>query len=291
MVMISAPRYILLVLFVALSLGACRDVRIKEHKEWEDVFKSYGISNACFMLKDNNHESVHFYNKQRCITRFTPASTFKLFIALVALETAVAPDDQLVIKWDSVVRLPEWNKDMNMREALKVSSNPYFQELARRIGKARMQHYLDTIKYGNMTIGDAVDKFWVDTSLLVSADEQVGFLKRMYFSELPVSERSQRIVRSMMLVEDEPDHKLYYKTGTNTIGNKTLYWVSGFAESIMHVKEPKGSMNKSDVRNYPYFFSMNFEVNNTDTSHNWVDARIEMVHTILRNYGALAHKD
>ena len=51
-----------------------------------------------------------------------PASTFKIFNSLVALETAVAPDDQLVIKWDSVARRPEWNKDMNMREAFKVSN-------------------------------------------------------------------------------------------------------------------------------------------------------------------------
>jgi beta-lactamase class D len=286
--MMVVPRYILLVLIVALSLGACREVRIKEHQEWESIFKSYGINNACFMLKDNNHESVHYYNKQRSITRFPPASTCKVFLSLAALESAVAPDDQLIIKWDSVVRRPEENKDMNMREALKVSSNPYFEELARRIGKVRLQHYLDTIKYGNMKIGNAVDKFWVDTSLLISADEQLGFMKRLYFNELPLSERSQRIVRSMMLIEDAADHRLYYKTGTCNVGDKTIRWVSGFAERIMHVKEPAGSMNKSDLRNYPYFFSMNFELSQADSSKDWSNVRIAIVHKILKDYGALA---
>jgi beta-lactamase class D len=286
--MLAVPRNLLFLLFVALTLGACRDVRIKEHQEWEQVFKSYGIANGCFLLKDNNHESVHYYNKQRCTTRVAPASTFKVCLSLVALESAVAPDDQLMIKWDSVVRRPEENKDMNMREALKVSSNPYFEELARRIGKARMQHYLDTIKYGNMKIGNAVDKFWLDSSLLISADEQLGFMKRLYFNELPLSERSQRIVRSMMLYEDEPDHKLYYKTGTCYVGDKTMRWIAGFAERIMHVKEPAGSMNKSDVRNYPYFFSMNFELNKSDTSRDWSKSRLEILHKILKDYGALA---
>ena len=148
----------------------------------------------------------------------------------MALETGVAPDDQLMIKWDGVARRPEWDKDMNMREAMKVSCVPYYQEIARRIGPARMQHYLDTMKYGNMNMGGAIDNFWLNDSLKISADEEMGFVKRMYFAELPISERSQRIVKTIMLREETPAYNLYYKTGTGLSGNKTIYWVVGFAE-------------------------------------------------------------
>jgi beta-lactamase class D len=240
------------------------------------------------MLRDNNHESIHYYNKDRCTERFLPASTFKIFNSLVALETAVAPDDQLVIKWDSVVRRhPEWNKDMTMREAFKVSNFPYYQEIARRIGIARMQHYLDTVKYGNMKIGGSIDSFWVNNSLQISPDEQTGFLKRMYFYELPFSERSQRIVKTMMLREDSAGYKLYYKTGTGQSGDKYIYWIVGFAERVEHVKEPEGSMNKSDVRNYPYFFAQNFEMPVSDTTKDWFKIRIDVLHNILKDYGAI----
>jgi len=239
------------------------------------------------MLRDNNHESIHYYNKDRCTQRFLPASTFKIFNSLVALETAVAPDDQLVIKWDSVVRRPEWNKDMAMREAFRVSCLPYYQEIARRIGLARMQHYLDTVKYGSMKISGSIDNFWLNNSLQISPDEQTGFLKRMYFYELPFSERSQRIVKTMMLREDSSGYKLYYKTGTGIVNDKCIYWIVGFAERIEHVKEPEGSMNKSDVRNYPYFFAENFELAASDSTKDWFKIRTEVLHNILKDYGAI----
>ncbi len=272
---------------IVILFSCCRDARIKEHSDWGKYFDNYGIKNACFILRDNNHESIHYYNKPRCVERILPASTFKVFLSLVALETAVAPDDQLVIKWDSVHRKPEWDKDMNLREALKTSSEPYFKELARRIGPARMQHYLDTVKYGNMTMWGKVDEIWENDSLQISADEQMGFLKKLYFTELPFAERTQRIVKTMMQWEQTPDHNLYYKTGTGMVGGKTVYWVIGFAERIEHVKEPEGSMNKSDVREYPYFFAQNFEMPTADTSKDWYKVRLAIVHDILTDYGAL----
>ena len=259
-----------------------------DHPEWAKFFEAKGIKNACFIMRDNNHESIHYYNKERCITRFLPASTFKIFNSLVALETAVAPDDQLFIKWDSVVRSqPEWNKDMTMREAFKLSNVSYFQEIARRIGPARMQHFLDTVKYGNMKMGGHVDDFWLNDSLQISPDEQAGFVKKLYFAELPFSERSQRIVKTMMLREETPGYNLYYKTGTGKVDDKYIYWVVGFIERIEHVKENKESMNKSDVRNYPYFFAQNFEMPVADTSQDWFQARIAVLHDVLTDYGAI----
>ncbi len=267
--------------------GSCRDVRIKEHKEWGKFYENYGIKNACFIVKDNNHESVHYYNKERCIQRFTPASTFKIINSMIALETAVAPDDGLMIKWDGTPRKPEWDKDMTMREAFKVSCVPYYQEIARRIGSARMQHYIDTMQYGNKNTSGAIDQFWLNDSLQVSADEQIGMLKKMYFAQLPISERSQRIVKTLMLQEQTPGYNLYYKTGTAMKNGKTLYWVVGIAERIEHVKEPEGSMNKSDIHNYPYFFAQNFEMPTADTTKDWSKTRIDVLKDVLRDYGAL----
>jgi len=239
------------------------------------------------MLRDNNHESIHYFNKDRCTRRFLPASTFKIFNSLVALETAIAPDDQLMIKWDRVPRMPEWDKNMTMREAFKVSNLPYFQEIARRIGPARMQHYLDTVKYGNMKMAGRIDNFWLNDSLQISPDEEMGFLKKLYFTELPVSERSQRIVKTMMLQEETPGYNLYYKTGTGHVGDTVVYWIVGFSERIEHVKEPKESMNHSDVRNYPYFFAENFQIPAADTSKDWSVVRLAILHDILKDYGAI----
>jgi beta-lactamase class D len=278
------------ILFFAIALitlASCREARIKDHPEWEKQFKAQGITNACFMLRDHAHESIHFYNKERCLERFSPASTFKIFNSLVALETGIAQDETLTIPWDSVVRRPEWNKNMNMREAFKVSNVAYYQELARRIGAQNLQHYLDTVKYGNQKIGAQVDSFWLNNSLQISADEQVGFLKKLYFEELPFTLRTQTIVRSMMLREDTAGSKLFYKTGWGqTQKGDQLLWIVGFMEHQVEVKENKNSMNKSDVRNYPYIFALNFEVPKGDTSKDWGAVRTEILHQLLSDYGA-----
>lgn len=278
---------ILLICFSVLLLSSCAKTRIKDHPEWGKHFDQYGIKNACFIMRDHNHETIHYFNKDRSIQRVLPASTFKVFLSLVALETAVAPDDQLVIKWDSVKRKPEWDKDLNLRDALTASSEPYFKELARRIGPGRLQHYLDTVKYGNMRMSGNIDEVWTNNFLQISADEQTGFLKRMYFAELPFAERTQRIVKTMMLREQTPDYNLYYKTGTGTVDGKTTYWIVGFAEKIVHMKEPKGSMNNSDSRYYPYFFAENFELPASDSSKDWYQVRLDIAHSILQDYGVI----
>ncbi len=275
------------------TMFACRNARVHEKPEWSKYFEAYGISkaNSCFEINDHNHESVYYYNLDRCSTRFLPASTFKIFNSLAALESAVASDDQLVIKWDSVPRRPEWDKAMTMNEAFKVSCVPYYQEIARRVGPIKMQHYLDTVKYGNMNMGGSIDNFWLNDSLKISADEQIGFLKRLYFCELPMSERSQRIVKVMMLQEQTPEYNLYYKTGTAKVGNRHIYMICGFAERIQKVKEPKESMNKSDERYYPYFFMENFEVPaDAEQGKDWSQVRISILRDLLKDADVLPKK-
>lgn len=284
-------RRLVLFLSAMVLLGACRDSRIHEKKDWGQFFEQEGIKNACFILRDNNHEAVHYYNKERCLQRFSPASTFKIFNSLVGLEIPKVPDEQFVIAWDSIDRgNPDWNRDMNMREAFKVSNIGYYQELARRIGYDYMQHYVDTANYGNKNVRGAIDSFWVNDSLQISADEQVGFLKRLYFNELPFAERTQRIVRSMLLQEEDSNYKLYYKTGWGRNGDKQILWVVGYAEKIVHIKEDERSMNKSDVRAYPYFFAQNFEVDRNDTTKDWGKVRIDIMKNILKEFGALPKK-
>jgi len=276
------------VAIIGMMVASCAKTRIIEHKDWGAKYEQYGIKDACFILRDNNHEAVHYYNLNRCSERYLPASTFKIFNSLVALETGVAPDERLLIKWDSTkAARAECRKDMDMSEAMKLSCVWYYQEVARRIGAGRMQLYLDTMNYGNRNMGGSIDMFWLNDSLKISADEEAGFVKRLYFAELPVSERSQRIVKNIMLREETPKYKLYYKTGTGEYNGKNIYWVTGFVERIEHVKEPKGSMNKTDIRTYPYFFSQNFELPVGNTSANWYDVRINITKEILKDYGAL----
>ncbi len=262
-------------------LTSCSDIRIKEHKEWKQYFDEYGVE-GCFEVYDNNKETAHYYNKERSALRVSPASTFKIFNSLVALEDGVAADEQLVIQWDGVTRsIANWNQDLTMAQAFRYSSVPYYQELARRNGRERMQHYLDTVRYGNARIGPEIDQFWLNDTLLISADEQVGFIKRLYHAELPFSARSQRIVRGMMLQKDEPGYKLYYKTGWGDYKGEQLLWVVGYVEKFNELKNVK--TKKLEVIPHPYFFAMNFST--ADTTRDLQEIRVALLQKLLHAQG------
>ena len=90
---------------------------------------------------------------------------------------------------------------------------PYYQEVARRIGKDTMQQWIDSIGYGNKNISGPVDSFWLNNKLKISPDEQLGLVKRLYFDQLPFRKSVQQMVRDVMLQENNTAYKLSYKTG------------------------------------------------------------------------------
>jgi beta-lactamase class D len=273
-------------------LASCRDARIHEHKEWASIYEAEGVKEAGFILRDQTHDAVHYFNINQDTSHFVPASTFKIVLSLAALELGVVQDDKFIIPWNGeITNNPLWNKDMNLREAFEVSSEPYFKEVATRIGKERLQKFIDTLHYGNQKMGDSASTCWHDHSLMISADEQLGFMKRLYFNQLPFTERSQRIVRSLMLRENANNRKLYYKTGWSKSDEKSeILWVVGFAEYAVKVKEDKASMNKSDVRNYVYFFAQNFKIPSGETVEKWAPKRISLLNAVLTDYVSKSSK-
>jgi beta-lactamase class D len=268
-----------LYVIAALLFTSCGRENILTQNQWGDIYKKHGIDSACFEMIDNTHDQAFIYNLERCSRRMSPASTFKVFLSLAALESNVALDENLMIAWNKIpTGKPEWDKDMTMREALKVSSEPYFKELAKKMGAVEMQKWLDTIRYGNKRIGQDIESCWVNDTLLITPDEQVGFMKKIYFDKLPMSQRSQRIVRNMLLQEETAEHKLYFKTGTKLNGNRSLVWLVGFIE---RKETQKGVVTKKEETNSrPYFFAMNYETAFDSLATR--EKRIEILKDILK---------
>jgi len=163
-----------------------------------------------------------------------PASTFKIPNSVIALETGVVGDpDKDVFKWDGVVRSIEaWNKDHTMRTAIAVSAVPVYQEIARRIGEARMQKYVDLFDYGNRDIGGGIDQFWLTGNLRIDPVQQVDFVDRLRRGALPVSKRSQDLVRDILPVTRAGDAIIRAKSGLlgAETGKPSLGWMVGWAE-------------------------------------------------------------
>ena len=134
-------------------------------------------------LKNNRYTR---YAPEQGAERLLPASTFKILASLIGLETGVIPDENYVIKWDGTrYPIPSWNQDHTLKTAIQNSVVWYYQELARRVGREKMQYWVDVVNYGNKDISGEIDNFWLVGGLRISANEQVEILKRQYQEDLP----------------------------------------------------------------------------------------------------------
>jgi beta-lactamase class D len=173
-------------------------------------------------------------DKNRSGEPMLPASTFKIPNSLIALETGVVEDpDKDVFKWDGVTRpIEAWNRDHTMRTAIAASVVPVYQEIARRIGEERMQKYVDLFEYGNRNIGGGIDQFWLTGALRIDPVQQVDFVDRLRRGVLPVSKRSQDMVRDILPVTKIGDATIKAKSGLlgAEVGKPSLGWMVGFVE-------------------------------------------------------------
>ena len=163
-----------------------------------------------------------------------PASTFKIANSLIALETGVVEDpDKDVFKWDGVTRSIEaWNRDHTMRSAIAASAVPVYQEIARRIGQERMQKYVDLLEYGNRNIGGGIDQFWLTGDLRIDPVQQIDFVDRLRRGVLPISKRSQDLVRDILPATKVGGATIRAKSGLlgAETGKPSLGWMVGWAE-------------------------------------------------------------
>ena len=167
------------------------------------------------MLYDSSADIYLRYNPKGCSERFSPCSTFKIPNTLIALETGVASGPEFTLPWDGIKRGgPAWDSDQTLRSAFQGSVVWYYQELVRRVGAERETEFVRKLQYGNMDTSGGSTNFWLESSLQISADEQVAFLRRLWADTLPVSLEAHQVTRTLMEISRNGDRVLYGKTGT-----------------------------------------------------------------------------
>ena len=253
----------------------CTINNVKEDKSLGKFFEEDKVQ-GCFALYNNGTDKFTVYDLARYRDSiFLPASTFKIINSLIGLQTGVITSDSMVIKWDGIKRwVPDWNKDLTMYEAFRVSSYPYYQEVARRIGKDTMQSWLDSIGYAagkkdtGFIIKSSIDTFWLDNSLKITPDEQLGMVRKLYFGELPFFKTHQETVKRAMLWENDANYRLSYKTGWGRDENgNNIGWIVGWIEENRH----------------PYFFVLNIE--SPDKNFDMPVVRKKILKDILKHLG------
>ena len=225
------------------------------------------------LIYDLNSDQIYQHNRDRNATAFLPASTFKVLNSLISLETGVIPDEIAILTWDGVQRsIPAWNRDLNMREAYKLSAVWFYQVLARRVGHERMQQWVTQAGYGNQNIGGEadIDKFWLEGELRITPQEEIQFLRRLYQNDLPFSEKFFSTVKDIMIVEQTPDYTIRAKSGLVGFEQPELTqigWYVGYLEKNENV----------------YFFATNIDIRNDNDLSN----RMELTRRCFKDLGLL----
>lgn len=230
--------------------------------EWgaEGVFVMYDEAQGLYIRSDG----------EAARERVIPASTFKIPNSLIALETGVLADEQEVIPWDGEDRgLESWNRNHTLASAFPASAVWFYQEVARRVGEERMAEWVGRLGYGNGETSGGIDRFWLDGGLRISADEQVEFLRRLNRGELPVSERSARIVRDIMRMEETGTYTLRGKTGWGMIDDVHQGWLVGWVEKADGVR----------------YFALRIEAR--DLEFPMIEARPKILRAILSDLGVI----
>ncbi|MFC4159647.1 class D beta-lactamase [Chitinimonas lacunae] len=211
-----------------LLIGACQAAETRVETSLNRHFRAAGIEGV-FVLYEAESDRYTVSDPVRAKERFVPASTYKIPNSLIALETGAVKSVDEVLPYagaNVTFKLPEWERDMNLREAMKMSNVPIYQNVARRIGQARMQQWVTRIAYGNADIGQQIDRFWLDGPLKISALEQANFTTRLGRFELPFSTGTVKAVREIIQIDREPNYGLFAKTGwSGEVG-----WWAGWVE-------------------------------------------------------------
>ncbi len=214
----------------AQSEGNQAPAQVDLTQKWSCFFTERGVKGT-FALSSSKNTRVRSSDPARAVQRYLPASTFKIVNSLIGLETGVVVDGSQLFVWDGKQReFPAWNQNHTLLSAFQNSVVPVYQKIASQIGQQRMQHWVDTLHYGNQDISGGKAGFWLDGGLRISATEQIELLSRLHNQQLPLSDRTQRIVVDIMKMEQSDNYVLRGKTGWVAATEPQLGWWVGWLE-------------------------------------------------------------
>ncbi|RAX58429.1 hypothetical protein CCZ01_03160 [Helicobacter monodelphidis] len=203
---------------LVIQAGFCNQEEIEKCPKYSTIYKQN--------IKNNSND----FNRSKI--RYMPASTFKIYHSLFALDSGIIPnvDKNFYHYSGESVAIESWKSDANLRNAMHKSQVPAFQQIAQKLGKVRMQNYLTTLHFGNETIGEKLDYFWLDNSLKISAQEQISLIGRLSTLSLPFSKENQQQVIDIIALEKGQNYTLYGKTGLTRFDSSGISWFVGFLD-------------------------------------------------------------
>ena len=199
---------------------------------YEDLSSYFSGFEGSFVLYDLQNDRYIIYNKDKSITRVSPDSTYKIFDALIGLESGIINNKNSAIKWSGKnYPYESWNKDQDLGSAVKNSVNWYFQDIDKQIGREKLQSYYKKMAYGNYNLTGRVSDYWLESSLRISPLEQVQVLKDFYTNNMVFKKENINTVKNALKLSEKNGAVLSGKTGTGAVNGKNINgWFIGYVE-------------------------------------------------------------
>ena len=235
------------VLFLLLFSHPLYAEEIRTDGRISELFKQSGVQGTFVVYAPHSNQYI-VHSPQRAKQRFVPASTFKVAHSLIGLSVRAVKDVEEVLPYGGKPQpLEVWERDMGLREAIKLSNVPIYQELARRIGLEQMRDHIQRLRYGNYQIGSVVDTFWLVGPLKISAIEQTQFLAKLAQSELGYSESIQASVKDIIRLDQRANFTLYGKTGWS----QGVGWWVGWVEKADRIYSFAINIDMTQIQDAP----------------------------------------
>lgn len=193
-----------------------------------------------------------------CDKRLPPMSTFKLPLALMGYDAGVLWDEQtpvLPFKQGYVDWRPVWRQPHGPSTWMKESVVWYSQQITLQLGAERFAAYTRRFDYGNADVsGDpgkdnGLSESWLGSSLRISPDEQVAFLRRVLARELGLKPQAYDMTAALVKWPQQVGGwQIYGKTGSGREVGWYVGWLERDGRRIVFAQAGGGSgMDQRDA--------------------------------------------
>ncbi|AGU55588.1 beta-lactam sensor/signal transducer BlaR1 [Staphylococcus aureus] len=185
-----------------------------------DESKNFGSNSGSFVMYSMKKDKYYIYNEKESRKRYSPDSTYKIYLALFGLDRHIISDKNSRMSWNhNHYPFDSWNKDQDLNTAIQNSVNWYFERISNQISKNYTSDQLKRLNYGNKNLG-SYKAYWLEDSLKISNLEQVIVLKNMMEQNNHFSKNEKKQLSSSLLIRKNENYELYGKTGTGIVNGK-----------------------------------------------------------------------
>ncbi|MCO5733521.1 class D beta-lactamase [Rhizobium sp. SSA_523] len=148
----------------------------------------------CTVVADAKSKAI--VQEGDCKRRVTPASTFKIALAVMGFDSGFLKSEHDPVltfeEGDPAWGGAEWKAPTDAERWMHYSVVWFSQRITHFIGAGKLAAYARSFDYGNADIsGDkgarnGLDRAWISSSLKISPLEQIAFLKKLVNGTLPV---------------------------------------------------------------------------------------------------------